>query len=80
MALLGRAWEERGRIPWGLTIVLTLQPVVNALILLPAGEKLKDGGLALAAAMGLWGTACVVLWRGSPSAAPSSALPAARAA
>jgi hypothetical protein len=80
MALLGRAWEERGRIPWGLTIVLTLQPVVNALILLPAGEKLKDGGLALAAAMALWGTACVLLWRGGAGAARPGDLPLAHAA
>jgi hypothetical protein len=72
MALTAREWERNGamRLSRGLWALIAIQVVGNTLPLIAGLEVLKDAGLALYAALALWATACVSLWRGG---APSTA-------
>ena len=75
MALLARSWDQAGdaRLTPALWALLLTQVVGNALPLIPTFEILKDAGLALYTALGLWATACISLWRGAADAADTGA-------
>ena len=66
MALLARMWDNAGeaRLTPAVWLLLLTQIVGNTLPLIPTFEVLKDAGLALYTALGLWATACLFLWRG----------------
>jgi len=69
MALVARESDRRGGMGLqpGLSALLAAQVVCNTLPLIAGLEVFKDAGLALYAALALWATACVSLWRGAPS-------------
>ena len=75
MALLARLWERGGdaRLTPAVWVLLLTQIAGNALPLIPTFEVLKDAGLALYTALGLWATACLFLWRGGAGPAATGA-------
>lgn len=68
MALVAREWDRAGglRLRKSLWVLLAAQLVGNTLPLIGGLEVFKDAGLALYAALALWATACISLWRGAP--------------
>jgi len=75
MALLARMWDRAGdaRLTGGVWLLLLTQLIGNALPLIPAFWVVKDAGLALYTALGLWAVACLSLWRGGASAPTAAA-------
>ncbi len=75
MALLARMWDRAGdaRLSRGVWVLLLTQLIGNALPLIPALDILKDAGLALYTALGLWAVACLSLWRGGVAPATAAA-------
>jgi hypothetical protein len=69
MGLIASAWEtqqtaaETPRLGKGLILVLSFYLVANTLPRLPGLEVLRDGGLAMHAALLLWGVACARVWQ-----------------
>ena len=75
MALLARTWDRAGdaRLTRGVWVLLLTQLIGNALPLIPAFWVVKDAGLALYTALGLWAAACLSLWRGGASVPTAAA-------
>jgi len=83
MALVAREWDRAGtmKLSPGLWALLAVQAAGNTLPLIAGLEVFKDAGLALYAALALWATACVSLWRGAATpAAVGREMVAAKAA
>jgi hypothetical protein len=66
-------WERAGRprIGWGLTALFTTYLILNVLPQCPGMEYTRDVGLAMYAALMLWLTAVIKLWR-SPRIEPAA--------
>ena len=69
MGLVAAAWERTGtaRLGWGLKALLAGNFVANTLPNLPGLELVRDLGLAMYAALGLWLVGCIALWRQRPA-------------
>jgi hypothetical protein len=85
MALLVHRWQGRPTLALGpgLAGLLVAGAVANLLPQLPGMNALRDGGLAMYAAVALWLTGVVVLWRrrrGSAADRAPSTRPVSRAA
>jgi hypothetical protein len=76
MVLMAREWEANGaaRLSSGLTMLLVVNFVANAITHLPYSDLSRDLGVAAYATVLLWLTTVVVLWRTRPSALPQSHL------
>jgi hypothetical protein len=70
-------WERAGRprIGWGLLVLFTVYLILNVLPQLPGLEYTRDVGLAMYAALMLWLTAVIKLWRSPRVEMPAVSMP-----
>lgn len=74
MGLLDAAWkgDRNPHVSGGLAFLLGANVIANTLPNLPSMELVRDLGLAMYAALALWASGCILLWREKQAPASSS--------